>query len=370
MTDVFQEIVESRHEYARSWKARTGGKVVGYFCTYVPEEVMYAAGVLPVRILGSHNPQDVTEPHIYGMYCPFCRDCLAQALQGRYDYLDGLVMARSCIHMYQAFDSWQRHLPISFSHFLATPARPSLKGARPYWTDEVGEFKAALENWLGKEITAQALDGAIEVYNLDRDLMRQVYELRKGVAPPISGAEVMDMALAMLVMDKAEHCRLLQRTLKQASERKGEPGVRVMVLGSEVDDRELLGLIESLGCIIVTDDHCTGTRYFWSDVLPQDGGLAAIARRYLEKPPCPHRELVERVRFEHILGLARDYQVQGAFLIIQKFCEVHGFDVPAIQKLLQGQSIPSLVLEVDVTNPAGSFRTRIEAFVELLQAEI
>ena len=76
---------------------RTGGKVIGYFCTYVPEEILHAAGVLPVRILGSHEPQDVTEPHIFGMYCPFCRDCLAQGLQGRYDYLDG-IMIRTFSH--------------------------------------------------------------------------------------------------------------------------------------------------------------------------------------------------------------------------------------------------------------------------------
>ena len=67
----------NRAEYARQWKARTGGKVVGYFCTYGPEELMYAANILPVRILGSHEVQDVTEPHIFGMFCPFCRDCLA-----------------------------------------------------------------------------------------------------------------------------------------------------------------------------------------------------------------------------------------------------------------------------------------------------
>ncbi|MFQ5827312.1 MAG: 2-hydroxyacyl-CoA dehydratase, partial [Dehalococcoidia bacterium] len=98
----FEEVAKSRHDYAREWKARTGGKVLGYFCTYVPEEIVYAAGVLPVRILGSHEPQDVTEPYLYGGFCPFCRDCLAQGLLGRYDYVDGVAIARSCVHIYQA----------------------------------------------------------------------------------------------------------------------------------------------------------------------------------------------------------------------------------------------------------------------------
>ena len=72
------EWYEKRHDYAREWLAKNDGEVVGCFCSYVPEELIYAAGLLPVRMLGSHEPQDVTEPHIFGMYCPFCRDFFLQ----------------------------------------------------------------------------------------------------------------------------------------------------------------------------------------------------------------------------------------------------------------------------------------------------
>ena len=78
MVDRFRDWDKNRHTYAKAWKEKTGGKVVGYFCTYVPEEILYAANILPVRILGGHEPQDVSEAHIFGMFCPFCRDCLAQ----------------------------------------------------------------------------------------------------------------------------------------------------------------------------------------------------------------------------------------------------------------------------------------------------
>ena len=73
MIEMYKEWYDARHEYAKEWKEKTGAKVLGYFCTYVPEEILYAADVLPVRILGSHNPQNVTEPHIFAMFCPFCR---------------------------------------------------------------------------------------------------------------------------------------------------------------------------------------------------------------------------------------------------------------------------------------------------------
>ncbi|MDH5779315.1 MAG: 2-hydroxyacyl-CoA dehydratase, partial [Candidatus Bathyarchaeota archaeon] len=103
--ETFREWIDSRHEYAKAWKGRTGKKIVGYFCTYVPEEILYAAEILPVRILGSHEPPTVTEPYIFAMFCPLCRDCLAQGLKGRFDYLDGIVEGQSCLHLRQTFNA-------------------------------------------------------------------------------------------------------------------------------------------------------------------------------------------------------------------------------------------------------------------------
>ena len=116
MLEMYKEWYNAKHEYAKEWKKKNGGKVLGYFCTYAPEEIMYAAGILPVRILGSHEPQDVTEPHIFGMFCPFCRDCLAQGLKGRYDYLDGIMISQSCLHIRQAYTSWKMHIPTEYSY--------------------------------------------------------------------------------------------------------------------------------------------------------------------------------------------------------------------------------------------------------------
>src|SRR3972149_3569285 len=108
----------NRHEYARAWKKRTGGRTMGCFCSYAPEEILLAAGWMPVRVLGGHEPQDVSEKHIFGMYCPFCRDVLAQGLKGRYDYLDGITIAQSCLHIRQSFTSWKTHVPVDWAYFL------------------------------------------------------------------------------------------------------------------------------------------------------------------------------------------------------------------------------------------------------------
>lgn len=368
----FREIVDNRHKYAQQWKEKTGGKVIGYLCTYVPEEIIYAAGILPVRIIGSHEPQDVTEPYIFNMYCPFSRDCLAQGLKGRYDYLDGLVTAHSCQHIRQTFASWVRHIPVSYYHYIFMPALVNSPSAHRCLVGEFSRLKNSLEEWSGKTIPEAALDHAIEVYNNNRRLLKQVYELRKSPIPPISGAETMEIVLAGMFMDKAEHNRLLEQFLSELPQLTPpeKPATRLMLIGSENDDIEFLGLIESLGAKVVIDDHCTGSRYFWTEVIWQPDRLSAIADRYLNKPPCPLKDLVERHRFPHILRLAREYNVQGVFFVQQKFCDPHEFDIAPMEVLFRENQIPTLFLELDMTIAAGQFRTRIEAFLELLQLEL
>ncbi|MBI2303966.1 MAG: benzoyl-CoA reductase, bzd-type, subunit N [Chloroflexi bacterium] len=367
----FQEWHQNRHQYAQEWKARTGGKVLGYFCTYVPEEILYAADVLPVRILGSHEPEDVTEPHIFAMFCPFCRDCLAQGLKGRFDYLDGIMISQSCLHIRQAFWSWQLHIPTSFSYYLPMPHHVQSPRAQDYLRGELAQFKGAVEGWTGRTLTDADLDRGMEIMNTNRRLMKQVYELRKAPNPPLVGADAMEMVLSSQMTDKREHNQELAALLEKLPQQKrdGDPPVRLMIIGSEDDDVAFIKMAESLGAVFVSDDHCTGTRYFWNEALPQEDRLMAIAQRYLDRTPCPTKDWPERRRFQQILRLAKEYGVQGALLIQQKFCDPHESDIPQLARLLKENGIPSYFLEFDMTVPLGPFRTRVEAFLETLREE-
>jgi benzoyl-CoA reductase subunit C len=372
MIETFQERYENRHEYAKQWKDKTGGKVLGYFCTYVPEEICYAAGVLPVRILGSHEPQDVTEPHIFAMFCPFCRDCLAQGLQGRFDYLDGIMIAQSCLHIRQAFTSWDLHVPTEWKYYLPMPHNVQSPRAVPYLVEELKVFKKALEDWTGNTITDDDLRRGIELVNRDRHLMKQVYELRKREEPPLSGLESMYMVVSSQMSDKEEHAGLVEQALEELQDRTlGRPiGQRLMILGSEDDDHEFINMVESCGSTFVIDDHCTGTRYFWDEVALDHGDpLTAIATRYVNRVPCPTKDWPLRKRLPHILGLAKDWNASGAVILQQKFCDPHELDIPAIKSALEEQGLTTLFLELDVTVPIGQFKTRVEAFLEILEEE-
>lgn len=372
MIEMFKEWYEARHEYAKEWKEKTGGKVLGYFCTYVPEEILLAADVLPVRILGSHEPQDVTEPHIFGMFCPFCRDCLAQGLKGRYDYLDGIMISQSCLHIRQAYTSWEMHIPVPFSYYLPMPNHVQSPRALPYLRAELETFKKAVEEWTGKTITDEDLDRGIEIMNRHRRLLRDAYDTRKAPDPPMSGLEAMYMAVSSQMIDKTEHSNVVEESLKELQTRKLETptGERLILIGSEDDDTTFINMVENCGSTIVVDDHCTGSRYFWNQVETNgEDRLQAIAQRYIDRPRCPTKDWEERSRIPHIMKLAKDWNVSGAILLQQKFCDPHELDIPAIKKTLESDGIPTLFLELDVTVPVGQFQTRVEAFLEMLMGE-
>lgn len=374
---MFKQLEEQylkRHDYARDWKKRTGGKIIGYICTYTPEEILYAADILPVRILGGHEPQSVgiAEPYLFGMYCPFCRDCLAQGLEGKYNYLDGVVIGQSCIHIRQTFFTWRQRIPHGFDHYIPMPIGVVYpQRSVPFLRKELELFKNALEKWIGREITEDDLKRGIDIVNRDRKLMKQIYDFRKDQNPKLTGLEAMYMVASSQLTDKKEHAKKLEEIKGGLSKRDLGRGssIRLMTVGSENDDVEFTKMVEeTLGATVVIEDHCTGSRYFWEEVdLNGKDPLTAIAERYVFRTPCPSRDWSpERKRYSRVMDFIKDYDVQGVILMQQKFCDPHELDIPALRDLLNKNGIKNYFLEFDITVPVGQFRIRVEAFLETI----
>jgi len=368
----FSQWYDKRHDYARAWKARTGGSVVATMCTYTPEEMLIAAGMLPVRVLGAHEPQNVTEPHIFGMFCPFCRDSLAQGLLGRYDYAEGVTLTQSCIQYRQAFNSWRMHVPtVKWDYYLPMPNEVQSRHAKQTQYEEVKKFRAFMEVTSGRKISDADLQKAIETVNKNRRLLKQLFDLRKEENPRVTGLEALYASITAQFVDKEEHNRELERVIAEVKKRPQDrdEGVRLMTIGSENDDCGFMAMIESVGCTIVIDDQCSGTRYFWNEARVQDDPIASIADRYCERPACPTKDYPAHTRFDHVLKLAKDYNARAAIFLQQKFCDPHEGDYPDLKKHLESNGIPTLFLEFDITNPLGPFRIRVEAFLETLREE-
>ena len=370
--EKFHAAIVNRHQYAQEWREKTGGKVFGYLCSYCPEEILYAADILPVRIIGSHEPTYITDTHVSSKTCCFGRDILAEGLLGRYDYLDGIVLTHSCQQILLMFNSWRLHVSTPFKYLVYFPTLVKATGAKTVITSSLKTFVTALEKWLGKPISIEKLDKAIKLYNTNRLLLRKLYELRKAETPPISGAETFEVTLAGLFMDKKDHNKLLRQLLKELPLRKVEEntGKRIMVVGSEQDDVELIKVIETAGATVVIDDLCTGSRNIWTEVKPKEDRYEAIANRMIERPPCVAKDAPERRRTNHILQLARDYRVDGVITLERKFCESQQWDNPTLVTAIARQGTPSLRLETDIINPVGPLRTRIEAFMETLDYDL
>jgi len=368
--DEFHEIVTSPHKFAKKWKAETGGKVLGYMCSNVPEELIYSAGALPVRLLGSNEPEDVTKPYIFQAgYCSFARDLFAQSLQGRYDYLDGITYSTCCPHINEVFYNWQRHTPTKYSYQLHMPTNLQGSHTKKYLTGELEDFKHSLEEWTDKSIHVDSLDNAIDVYNKNRRLMADVYELLKSDNPTVSAAEIAEIAISGMLIDKVKHNQMLEEAKAELKERKSvaHNGPRIMLLGSVNNNIEVIEFIESLGTHIVVDDYCTGRRYYQTEVVLELNRLGALASRLMLKPTCPLKDLPVRRRPDYYRKIIDDFRVEGAIYTLQRLCDPHGLDYPVIETTLKEKGVPMLKLELDYNVPVGQLRTRIEAFLEMLE---
>jgi benzoyl-CoA reductase subunit C len=304
-------------------------------------------------------------------WCPFSCGCLAEGLQGKYDYLDGLVIASGCFHNLQTFSSWCQEVDVGYSYYFYMPAHIQGVNTDSCLVAELREFKQSLEGWSGRSISDADIGHAISIYNENRRLMRDIYEFRKKEPPLISGLEAMQMVLSSQLMDKAEHNELLRQIAKEftAHDSHLDSGPRLMIIGSGADDRELVGAIESWGANVVIDDHCLGSRYFWSEVEAGEDKLAALASRYIQRPPCPTRDFPERRRLGHLLDLVDAFSVQGAILLLHNHCEPHSYDVPIIEAKLGEINIPSIVLEVSPPLAMGQIQNRVETLLEITRGQ-
>ena len=356
-------ILEHKHQ---------GKKVFGWLCTYVPEEIIHAAGALPIRITGYSKEMELEDgtAYLYINSCSFSRSCLQLGLKGEYDFLDGVAGGSTCDGARRLFDLWRNYIDTPFYHVLTVP-RKYTQSAHDLYHSQVLQFKVHLEEFMGIQITDESLYQSIGVYNESRALLKRLYELRKLENPPITGTETMEVLNACFRMPKELFNEWLRNLLDelQGSDNASKSRARLMLVGSAITNPELIESIEELGGLIVTDELCTGTRY-WSDPVVLDKNstpVEAISRRYLNNFPCA-RMFPSDERFNRILDLARDFRVDGVISQIIRYCVPYAHDLPLLTEKLKDNGIPTLALDVEYgTSGSGQIRTRVQAFLEMLE---
>ena len=373
--DRFREVNQSfpKTDQILTYK-RQGKKVFGWLCTYVPEEILHAAGILPIRIIGySHEAGlDDGTALLYINNCSFSRSCLQLGLEGQYDFLDGAVGGSTCDGARRLFDIWRQYIGTPFHHVLTVPRKYTERAHQLYYHETL-QFKQHLEEHLGFTIDDEEIRESVLLYNQSRNLLKQLYELRKRDEPPITGAETMEVLNAAYRMPKELFNQWLEELLEElkSSDRTFRGRARVMINGSVLTNPKFIKSIEDQGALVVTDELCTSTRYWGDEVILKDNRpiLESISRRYLDNFPCA-RMYPSDVRFERIIDFAREYRVDGVISQIVRFCVPYSHDLPLLTDKLQEHRIPTLPLDVEYgSSGSGQVATRVQAFLEMLEAD-
>lgn len=353
-------------------KAR-GKKIFGWLCTYVPEEVIHAAGALPVRITGYTQEMELEDgnAYLYINNCSFSRSCLQLGLRKEYDFLDGVIGGSTCDGARRLFDLWRYYLKPPFFQILTVP-RKSHERAHQLYYSQVEDFKKHLEEFMGAAISDEALLRSIEVFNESRSFLKELYRLRALDEPLINGQETMEVLNASFRMPKEQFNGYLKELIEDLKKSGAgyQAKARLMLVGSVMNNPEFIKSIEELGVIVVTDELCTSTRY-WSDPVVLEGAgnpLEAISRRYLNNFPCA-RMYPGNDRFNRIVKLAREARVDGIISETIRYCVPYAHDIPLLSDRLKGENIPLLTLDVEYgTSGSGQIRTRVQAFLEMVEA--
>jgi bzd-type benzoyl-CoA reductase N subunit len=352
-----------------SWR-QSGGKVIGYSCTYMPEEIIHAAGMMPYRLRGiGCRGISIADSYLSRTsHCSFARTVLELALTGGYGFLDGVVYTNGCDHMRRGYDNWkaQRDRP-AFMHMLPVPHTITDHGLK-WYEEELGTFKGQLEDHFGAKIDDASLRRSIGVYNETRRLLKELYRLRTEKAPQVTGAETLRMVVASTSVPREKYNKLLAEALEEikSSEGTSDYKSRVMVVGSASDDPAFLDLVESTGGLVVADSLCFGARYFWD--LEEDTGdpMHDIAVRYYYHIPCPRMYGEYPARLDFVRGVAKASNADGVIVQAIKYCDLHGVENAMLDKSLEEEGIPVLRLEREYGPSAdmGRIRTRVQAFLE------
>jgi bzd-type benzoyl-CoA reductase N subunit len=349
------------------------GKVFGWVCTYIPEELIHAAGALPVRITGYQQETELDDAnaHLYIVSCSFSRSCLQMGLRGKYHYLDGVVAGSTCDGARRLFDHWCRYVKTPFSRIISVPRKYNEETLELYY-QEILELKKGLEDYLNVEVRDEALLSSIELYNRSRDLLRKLYALRKRDEPPITGEETMEILNASFRMPKELFNTWLEELLEslEKSDIKHQGKARIMIIGSVLNNPAFIKSIEDQGGLVVTDELCTSVRYFSDPVILKgnEPPLKAIARRYLTNFPCA-RMFPSAERFDRVIEMLKDFRVDGIVSENIRYCVPYAHDIPLFKDRIKGLGIPMLALDIEYgTSGSGQIQTRVQALLEMIEA--
>jgi benzoyl-CoA reductase/2-hydroxyglutaryl-CoA dehydratase subunit BcrC/BadD/HgdB len=354
----------------KAWKAQAG-RIIGVAYLAVPEEIIHAAQMLPFRVSGDNEslPTQLADGQLLPNNCSVMRAIWQQVLEDKFAFLDGMVNSPVCDGMRRLHDNWLEFEKLPYMDIIYFPRRATEDALKMYLAD-LEQWRERLSEFRGQRIRDNELIRSIALYNRTRELMQQFYELRKADRPPVTGVEALEVMKASGRMPREQYNELLEQLLGEIkrSGREIKKGKRLMIVGNDVHNANWIAAIEELDAVVVTDEMITtGTRYFWGKVDTNLPPMEGIARHYLFNRPQDSTIYLSN-RYDHVFELAKDYRVDGVVSDVVRYCAPLENDKPWLKKEMDKRGIPILELGVDYGDaPSGQMKTRVEAFLEILQ---
>ena len=380
----FESLLEdANNELVRRAEAE-GDLAIGYTCFHAPEVLLNLGNCFSVRLRAPHtNSMELATYYMANNSCEFSRALLERALEGNYSFLHAMAGVDVCEANNRAIENMEImhmqgedkekffycNLDIPYSddedcveHICEQVSRKILKPLR--------------ENY-GVDTSDAAIRAAVREHNEVCRILTEIGELRKLDIPPITGYEFAVLVLVSYTCPTRLILPLLRETLEEIRTRQVDPEknyrVRVAVVGSEIDDPNLIKLVESCGALVVADRFCYGSFPGRQEIAltQQEDALTQVCRWYLQNTECPRQSALHRVKYrnDHVAQLVREFKADGAIYEQMKFCTYWSYE-----RVIANQIMPRdygiQILSIDrpyIVGQSGQLRTRVQAFVESIE---
>ncbi len=380
----FESLLEDTNNELIRKAESEGDLALGYTCFHAPEVLMNLGNCFSVRLRAPHtNSMELATYYMANNSCEFARALLERALEGSFAFLHAMIGVDVCEANNRAIENME----IMHAHGEDKDKFFYCNLDIPYSDDEdcvehIREqvsrkiLKPLRENY-GIDTSDDAIRAAVSEHNEVCRILTEIGELRKLDIPPITGYEYAVLVLVSYTCPKRLILPYLRETLEEIKNRKTDAKkdyrVRVVVVGSEIDDPQLIKLIEGCGALVVADRYCYGSFPGRQEIILSDteDALTQVCRWYLQNTECPRQSALHRVKYrnDHVAQLVKDFNADGAIYEQMKFCTYWSYErVIASQVMPRDYGIH--ILSIDrpyISGQSGQLRTRVQAFVESLE---
>jgi benzoyl-CoA reductase subunit C len=350
-TELFEDLSFTA---ARNWKAaKPGRKVIGYMPIYVPRELIHAAGMLPLGILGGGDQLEVIHGDAYyqSYICRIPRSTIELGVSGRLDFVDGMLFPSICDVIRNLSGMWKMMFPNVYVRYFDVPQNYRDDIGGNYYINELTELRDHLAEIRGAPITDAELSASIAAYNENRRLVRDLYVLRAAQPWQVPAHEAYLIMRAGMVLPVEEHTAMLRDYIAaaKAEDRPRRDNCRIVLTGAfcEQPPLNLIKSLELSGCYVVDDDLLLVTRWLIDDVPTEGDPLRNLALAFLhhsESTAAKYEpDLKEKGRY--LVRAVERTGAEGVIFAAPSFCDPALLDRPMLQHVLKDAGIPYIAFK-------------------------